>query len=55
MAEWTKPGGGKITLNDNPDTVAKAKSLGWTTGAQAMPVHPNPTPKPKKKRKKKTA
>jgi len=29
MQQWIKPSGKKITLNEDPLTIAKAKSLGW--------------------------
>jgi hypothetical protein len=37
---FTKPNGTVILINDNPDTVAEAESLGWVPGNDA----PAPAP-----------
>lgn len=40
MTKWIKPSEVEINLNDFPDTVAKARSLGWWKEGEEAPKNP---------------
>ena len=37
MITWNRPDSTPIETNDNPDNIAKAKSLGWTKAEAEKP------------------
>ena len=42
MTTWYKQNGQEITINDRPETIEMAKSLGWTETKPKQEVKPKP-------------